>query len=131
MREENAARDGIRLDLWLWAARFFKTRVLATKAINKGKVHIGATRPKPSRRVRCGDVLSLHLPQKRVVITVRSLASRRKSAPEAIALYDIQSETVHQAHERNPYAAAGNPHPKGRPSKQERRRLIAWQRDTN
>jgi len=131
MTDEKSSGDGLRLDVWLWAARFFKTRILATNAINSGKIHVGAARPKPSRRIRCGDVLSIRLPHKQMVIGVRSLTSRRKSASEAMALYEIQSETVHRKEERGPYAQTGNPHPKGRPTKQERRHIIAWQRHTD
>ena len=125
------ASDSLRVDRWLWASRFYKTRKLATRAINGGKVHIDQQKIKPSRRIKCGDILEIHLDQQDMTVCVQGLASRRKSAAEAAQLYEIHSQIMHRSKPPRASGAAGtinNPHPEKRPQKQERRRLIAWQR---
>src|SRR5687768_13958074 len=80
--------DAIRLDKWLWAARFFKTRSLAAEAIGGGKVEISGTRPKPSRSVRPGDELTIRRGSYEWTVIVRGVARLRSPASEASALYE-------------------------------------------
>ncbi len=86
--------DGVRIDKWLWAARFYKTRTLATQAVVGGKVHLNGERAKPARHVMPGDSLRIRSGPYEHVITVRGLAQRRGSAQSAAALYEEAPESV-------------------------------------
>jgi ribosome-associated heat shock protein Hsp15 len=77
----------VRLDKWLWAARFYKTRALAHEAIEGGRARLEGERVKPSREVRVGDVLTLHINDLEWVVSVRKLSERRGPASEARELY--------------------------------------------
>jgi len=125
MTTEHAAR--VRLDKWLWAARFFKTRSLATDAVAGGKVEVNGERAKPSKAVGPGDEVRLRLGPYEHVLIVRGLAERRGSAGIAQALYD---ETEASRAERERLAAQLRMAPaafvyeeKGRPTKKDRRDL--------
>ncbi len=85
MSESDAGR--VRLDKWLWAARFFKTRALATEAIEGGKVHVNDQRVKPARAVRVGDVLEVRRGFETMVVIVQALAEQRGPAKVAQTLY--------------------------------------------
>lgn len=87
MNREVASADLVRLDVWLWAARFFKTRSLAKTAIETGKVDVSGQRAKPSRQVRIGDALQVLRGEDTHVISVAALASKRGSATQAAALF--------------------------------------------
>lgn len=76
-----------RLDKWLWAARFFKTRSLATAAIETGKVHVDSDRAKPSKEVKVGQVIHIRNRDFEIEVSVQSLSNIRKGAPEAALLY--------------------------------------------
>lgn len=78
----------VRLDVWLWAARFFKTRSLARQAVEHGKVGLAGQRPKPSRAVRVGDTLEVVRGEERFEVQVRALSDVRGPAPAAQALYE-------------------------------------------
>src|SRR5690348_6678560 len=80
--------DRMRLDKWLWAARFFKTRGLATVAVNGGKVHVSGNRVKPARYVRLGDLIAVTREQASIELVVRGLSGKRGPAREAQALYE-------------------------------------------
>ena len=84
----------VRLDKWLWAARFYKTRALAHEAIEGGRVRLDGDRVKPSREVRVGDVLSLHVNDLEWVVNVQKLAERRGPASEARELYAETGESL-------------------------------------
>ncbi len=86
--------DKVRLDKWLWAARFFKTRSLASTAISGGKVHCNGQRCKPSRAVNVGDELEIHKGLERFVVLVEALADRRGSATVARTLYTETPESI-------------------------------------
>ncbi|MGE5153903.1 MAG: RNA-binding S4 domain-containing protein, partial [Bdellovibrio bacteriovorus] len=88
-RETPAATDPeeIRLDKWLWAARFFKTRALAVEAINGGKVQVNGQRAKPGRAIRPGARLSIHKGSLEWTLSVLALSRQRRSASEAALLY--------------------------------------------
>ncbi len=88
------ASDRVRLDKWLWAARFFKTRQLASEAINGGKVHLNGQRTKPGKEVKLGSRLSIHTPAAEYEVEVRVLAEKRRPAAEARSFYEETPESV-------------------------------------
>jgi ribosome-associated heat shock protein Hsp15 len=123
--------DGIRVDKWLWAARFFKTRGAATEAVLGGHVHVGGERVKPAKEIRVGDVLEIRRGELRWTIAVIGLAERRGSATVAATLYEETRESV-AARERERLERR-IARPLGtdlgaRPTKQARRRIEALRR---
>jgi ribosome-associated heat shock protein Hsp15 len=124
--------DGVRIDKWLWAARFFKTRGLASEAVLGGRVHVNGERVKPSKLVRAGDTLEITKGTERMTVAVEQLAERRGSAKIARALYtetdQSRSEREQQALTRR-FARALGSDLGARPTKQARRRLDALRRD--
>ncbi|MGO9948208.1 MAG: RNA-binding S4 domain-containing protein [Steroidobacteraceae bacterium] len=124
--------DSHRLDKWLWHARFFKTRSLATAAINGGKVHLNAERVKPAHRVRIGDRLSLSLQGIVAEFEVLGLPQRRGPAAEAISHYLETAASAQRRvklREQQRLANISRPRPEARPDKRERRRLMRLHRD--
>jgi ribosome-associated heat shock protein Hsp15 len=124
--------DDHRLDKWLWYARFYKTRSLATAAINGGKVHLNAERVKPAHRVRIGDRLSLSLQGVVAEFEIKGLPERRGPAPEAQAHYfETRASAERRAHLRDQQKLAqlSRPRPDSRPDKRDRRRLVRLHRD--
>ncbi len=125
---EPTAATTVRLDLWLWAARFFKTRSLARTAIETGKVEVGGQRAKASRAVRIGDRMQVERAGEVFHIEVRDLSDTRGPAPVAQALYaeDEASRSARaearalQAAQRTGYRA-----PEGKPDKRARRLIRA------
>jgi ribosome-associated heat shock protein Hsp15 len=121
--------ETVRLDKWLWAARFFKTRALATEAINGGHVHLNGSRPKPSRPLKAGDRLNIRRGQDEYEVEVLALAEKRGPASVAQQLYreDEQSRLQRErlAEERRLVAAA-EPRPARRPDKKGRRQIIRF-----
>jgi ribosome-associated heat shock protein Hsp15 len=126
MPTEKAALDKMRLDKWLWAARFFKTRSLATQAIDNGRVKLNGERIKPAREVKPGDRLDVHVGDADWSLTVRALAMQRGPAPVAQALYEedpaSQARRQQQLHDRK-LAARPEAAIKGRPTKRDRRQI--------
>jgi len=118
--------DKVRLDRWLWAARFFKTRALAAAAVAGGKVQVNGSRVKPAKQVQVGDNLRVRLGPYDWIITVSAVTERRGSARDALLLYD-ESPEGRTARERLAEAHKIAPAPtyqgKGRPTKKERREL--------
>jgi ribosome-associated heat shock protein Hsp15 len=84
----NGAPEGQRIDKWLWAARFFKTRNLATTAVDGGKVRLGGIHVKPARDVKPGDELEISIGDQRFTVVVHGLSQQRRPAPEARLLYE-------------------------------------------
>jgi ribosome-associated heat shock protein Hsp15 len=123
--------DGVRIDKWLWAARFFKTRTLAANAVLGGRVHVHGERVKPSRPVHANDRLEITKGSERWTVVVTALADRRGPAAQAQQLYaeteQSRAQRERQALERRlarpPGAELGE-----RPTKQARRRLDALRR---
>jgi ribosome-associated heat shock protein Hsp15 len=118
--------DGVRLDKWLWAARFYKTRSIATAAINAGEVRVARERVKPARDVKPGDELQIRRGDEVIDVVVRALSGTRGPAPVAQRLYEETDESrerraraaERRAYERDP--AVGRD---GRPTKREGRAL--------
>ena len=126
------APTSMRLDKWLWAARFYKTRALAVDEINLGRVRVGGVPVKPARDVRVGDVLTLRVGQMTREISVLGLSSQRGPAPKAQLLY-AETQASITAREAAAEARRLAPEPadsieQGRPTKQDRRRLADWDR---
>jgi ribosome-associated heat shock protein Hsp15 len=123
--------DRVRLDKWLWAARFAKTRSTATELVLAGHVKVGGERVKPAREITLGDMVEIRLGMTRRVVVVTGLADRRGSAKVAATLYE---ETPESRKERERLAVERRlARPLGadlgaRPTKQERRRLDALRR---
>lgn len=114
----------VRLDKWLWAARFFKTRSLAKQAIDGGKVHCNGARCKSSREIEIGNTLEIRQGWDEKTIVVKKLSDKRGGAPQAALLYEETPESLNkrQLHaELRKAMQNANPHPGGRPSKQDRR----------
>jgi ribosome-associated heat shock protein Hsp15 len=121
--------DSVRLDKWLWAARFYKTRALATEAINGGHVHLNGNRPKPSKAVQPGDELVIRRGPETYQITVDALTVRRGPATEARKLYREAEESYErrqQEREQRRLEAAAQPQTARRPDKQGRRKIIRF-----
>lgn len=85
--------DKVRLDKWLWAARFYKTRQIATEAITGGKVHLNGQRTKPGKEVKVGSHLRIHTESAEFDVEVRVLASQRRPALEAHTFYEETPES--------------------------------------
>ena len=118
-----------RLDKWLWAARFYKTRHLAAEAINGGHVHHNGHRVKPSRVIQVSDSLAIHKTPFTFEITVDGLSSNRGPAKEAQLLYTESVESIKKREilsEQRKLDAAQFPHAERRPDKRDRRRIIRF-----
>ncbi len=125
--EEEAG--AVRLDKWLWAARFFKTRGLAVEAINGGHVHLNGVRVKPARLVHVGDELSIRKSGMEFVVMVEQCAERRGPAVEAQRLYretDESRQLRERLAEERRLQAASAPVSAGRPDKKGRRQIIRF-----
>lgn len=94
MKQPPADNASMRLDKWLWAARFFKTRTLAAAAISGGKVHVNGDRVKPARRISPGETLTVQKGPYRFKVTVSGLSGQRRPADEARALYTEAADSV-------------------------------------
>ncbi|TML74804.1 MAG: RNA-binding S4 domain-containing protein [Actinobacteria bacterium] len=123
--------DRVRVDKWLWAARFFKTRGAATEAVLGGRVHVNGTRAKPAREVAAGDTVEVTVHALRRTVRVTALGDRRGSAAAAAALYEETPESIaareRDARERRLARPLGSDLGE-RPSKRDRRRLEALRR---
>jgi ribosome-associated heat shock protein Hsp15 len=118
--------EAIRLDKWLWTARFFKTRKLAADAISGGKVHVNGQRTKPGKDIKPGALLSISKEGLRWDVTITALSSQRRSAREAALLYEETAESlakrqqqiILQREQRELFDFSGQDH---KPNKKERR----------
>ncbi|HEY8160182.1 MAG TPA: S4 domain-containing protein [Methylobacter sp.] len=116
----------IRLDKWLWAARFFKTRKLAAEAISGGKVHVNSQRTKPGKEVKVGTMLSISKDNYRWDITIVAINGQRRSAKEAVLLYEESAESrakreqqiIQNREQRELFDFSGRDH---KPNKKDRR----------
>jgi ribosome-associated heat shock protein Hsp15 len=129
MTAADAAADGaarVRLDKWLWAARFYKTRSAAAQAVDGGKVDVAGERAKRSRLVQAGDVIVIRRPPYEQHLVVRGLSETRGPAKEAALLYE-ETAASREARERLAYQLKNAPtltfHGVGRPTKRDRREI--------
>ncbi len=123
--------DTVRLDKWLWAARFFKTRGLAREAVQGGKVQLDGRRVKPARAVRAGDRLEIHKGEYAWCVEILEVSERRGPAPVAQALYEETEEsrdTRERLAELRRLQRAASPVRERRPDKRSRRQIIRFRR---
>jgi ribosome-associated heat shock protein Hsp15 len=125
--------DGrVRLDKWLWAARFFKTRSLAAEAIGGGKVSMHGDRVKPARPIQVGDEITIRLGPYEHLVRVRALSERRGPATVAATLYEETPESLAAraklAEQLRIAPAALVFEEKGRPTKRDRREIEKWRK---
>ncbi len=122
----------LRVDKWLWAARFFKTRSLAAEAISKNRVRVAGQRIKPSRTIQVGDTVQIEKPPYKFDVTVCGLNDKRRPASEAVLLYAESEESIATREQLRDTARldrqvhmgmAGE----GRPTKKQRRQIIRFQ----
>ncbi|MBS0057557.1 ribosome-associated heat shock protein Hsp15 [Yersinia sp. Marseille-Q3913] len=129
MKNKRAADESVRLDKWLWAARFYKTRAIARDMVDGGKVHYNGQRGKPSKLVEVNAEIRLRQGNDERTVRVLALQGQRRGASEAQAMYEeteasiVNREKVAQARKLN---ALTMPHPDRRPDKKERRDLIKF-----
>jgi len=128
---DGGAGEALRVDRWLWCARLYKSRSLASQAVAGGRVHLNGARVKAAHAVRPGDRLSVSEGGLEREFTVRAIPARRGPAPEARACYEESAASVARAErigEARRLAALTTPRPEGRPDKKERRDLLAFAR---
>ncbi|WP_272535993.1 ribosome-associated heat shock protein Hsp15 [Providencia sp. PROV212] len=124
-----SSAEQVRLDKWLWVARFYKTRSIAREMIDGGKVHYNGQRSKPGKIVELGAMIKVRQGNDERTIEVLEISNQRKGAPEAQLLY---RETVESLEQREKMAMARKmnaltmPHPDRRPDKKERRTLLKF-----
>ncbi len=123
--------DSQRLDKWLWAARFFKTRKLATEAISGGKVHLNGQRSKPGKEVKIGNRLSISKGAYRWELTVTGLSKQRRPSSEALLLYEESPESHARRQaliEQRKTEQEFSNQPETRPNKKQRRLIHRFKR---
>jgi ribosome-associated heat shock protein Hsp15 len=117
--------EKFRIDKWLCAARFFKTRALAADAVDCGKVHVNDVRVKPAKTLAVGDLLTINIGQKQYIVEVIALSNRRGPAVQAQKLYR-ETDASRQRREEIAAQLKSQPQPfffKGRPTKRDRREI--------
>ncbi|UZJ46266.1 S4 domain-containing protein [Marinimicrobium sp. C6131] len=124
--------EKVRIDKWLWAARFFKTRSIAKQAVEGGKVQCDGQRVKPSKEITVGLTLKIRQGFDDKVVTVRALSDQRRGAPEAQLLYEETAESLalreERAAQRKAGGLAGQIISDHRPNKKERRQIHRFRR---
>lgn len=118
-------QEKVRLDKWLWAARFYKTRALAKEAIESGKVHCRGERCKPSKEVKVGDELVLRAGYDERIVVIEQLSAVRRGAPQAQLLYRETDESISAREKAAELRKAGalGIQTDGRPTKKQRRQI--------
>ena len=124
--------DNIRIDKWLWTSRFFKTRALATEAVNGGKAHLNGQRVKAGRMVKVGDVLSIQKNTDAYDVTILAISKTRRPAKEACLTYE-ESEQSRLKREKEQgmkkLVSATRPMPQRKPDKREREQLRRFKQE--
>ncbi|WP_252177609.1 ribosome-associated heat shock protein Hsp15 [Endozoicomonas sp. 4G] len=124
----NKQPDKVRLDKWLWAARFYKTRSIAKEAIEGGKVHLNGQRCKPGKEPKVGDELKLRTGWDERVVIVRELSDKRQKAELAQQLYEETPDSIQSreasAEQRKAMRGVMTPRPDRRPDKKQRRDIL-------
>lgn len=126
MMNQTQQETAVRIDKWLWAARFFKTRSLASTAVSGGHVHVDGSRVKPSRNVQIGNRLQIRRGHEEYEVEVLALSSRRGPAKEAALLYAETEESQAKrdaAREQRKLVGGPTAKPDGRPDKRDRRKI--------
>lgn len=126
-KEDNNKSSGVRLDKWLWAARFYKTRSLARDVVNGGKVHYNGARSKASKLVELGASIKLARGYDEMTVVIKSIEDKRRGAPEAQLMYEETSESKAKREERaiaRKQMQLHTPKPDGKPDKKQRRQLV-------
>ncbi len=115
----------LRLDKWLWAARFFKTRKLASEAIRGGRVHVNQQRVKPAKNVVCGDELEISRGEEVFTVEVVGLNDKRRPAKEAVRLYVESAESIEKRQQQRALnkLSGGGMSPGRKPDKRQRRKI--------
>ncbi|MFQ5643097.1 MAG: RNA-binding S4 domain-containing protein [Thiogranum sp.] len=125
-RRPGPLAESVRIDKWLWAARFYKTRSLAAQAVDGGKVQLNGARVKRARALGVGDRLEIHKGGYEFRISVLALSQRRGPAKVAQSLYEESAQSIARRaalSEQHRLAAASTPHPQRKPDKKARRQL--------
>ena len=125
------AETAVRLDKWLWGARFYKTRTLAVEVINGGKVHLNHQRVKPSRTVKIDDTLTISKPPYEYTINILDLAMQRRPASETQLRYTESEESIAKREQLRleiKNQPLGFRHDQGKPNKKDRRHIIKFNR---
>lgn len=126
---ENEGGGNLRIDKWLWAARFFKTRTLAADAVAGGKVKLNGERVKAAKTIRMGDELSIHVGPYEHVVRVLKLSGQRGPASLAVLLYEETAQSIAEREalaEKLSIERVHEAHEKGRPTKKARRQIIRF-----
>ena len=124
--------DKVRLDKWLWASRFFKTRKDAVDAITGGKVHLNGARVKPARTVQLNDQLNITRNNEKYVVTVVGLNDKRRPAKEAQLLYEEDQKSIETRESEREIRRINNASvamPASRPNKKQRRQMDKFKRN--
>ena len=127
-----ATSDAVRIDKWLWVARFFKTRQLAIDAVNAGRVEVNGERVKPAKSIKSGDRLLLRKPPVEYQLVVTAITGKRGSATVAKTLFVESAESI-AVREKLVAELREMPSPlfRGRPTKKDRRTLERWQQNAD
>ncbi|WP_079435416.1 RNA-binding S4 domain-containing protein [Zoogloea sp. LCSB751] len=126
MKPSDNPDDRVRLDKWLWAARFFKHRTLATEAVDGGKIQLNGIRVKPAKEVKIGDTVDIQLAETHFKVIVKGIADKRGSAPVAQSLYEETADSTaarENQKEQGKLAATPGADLHGRPTKRDRRQM--------
>ncbi|SSY71224.1 RNA-binding S4 domain-containing protein [Alysiella crassa] len=129
--DDDNREDTMRLDKWLWAARFFKTRSLASKHIELGRVSVNGVKTKTSKYIVVGDVVDLTLNSLPYKLKILALNHQRRPSPEARLLYEEDAQTTAQREAQKALDQASRitaAYPDGRPTKRDRRQLDRMKR---
>ncbi|KLV06113.1 MULTISPECIES: ribosome-associated heat shock protein Hsp15 [Photobacterium] len=132
--QSNSDNLQVRLDKWLWAARFYKTRSLARNMVDGGKVQYNGQRSKPSKLVEVGAEIRLRQGNEEKTVIVEQLSDTRRGAPEAQTLYRETADSIKKREEHTQMRklhAFGSPSPDKRPDKKQRRDIIKFKSNSN
>jgi len=132
-KTESVKKDKVRLDKWLWAARFYKTRALATEAIKGGKVHLNGQRFKPSHTAEIGHTIRIKKESIEQTVMITAVSGKRGPAVFAQTLYEETQDSIElrekRAQERKAVFAGIPQHAVKRPSKKDRRKIIQFKQE--